>query len=71
MAQDVEAKGLRTSRGNQIDNKNLYWMLSNCAYINEAVHKGISHPGQLDAIIDRGLWDKMHLILKRAVFLQR
>jgi len=55
LAQEVEAKGLRISRGNQIDNKNLYWMLSNCASIGEAVHNGNSHPGEHDAIIDRCL----------------
>lgn len=41
-------------------------MLSNRAYIGEAVHKGDSYPGEHDAIIDRGLWDKVHLILKES-----
>lgn len=42
LAREVEAKGLRTSRGNWIDKKYLYRMLSNRAYIGEAVHKGES-----------------------------
>ncbi|WP_137113159.1 recombinase family protein [Rhodobacter sp. SY28-1] len=66
LAQEVEAKGLRTSRGNRIDKKYLYRMLSNRAYIGEAVHKGDSYPGEHDAIIDRALWDKVHLILKES-----
>jgi DNA invertase Pin-like site-specific DNA recombinase len=66
LAQEVEAKGLRTSRGNRIDKKYLYRMLSNRAYIGEAVHKGESYPGEHDAIIDRALWDKVHLILKES-----
>jgi hypothetical protein len=70
LAPEVEAKGVRTSCGNQIENKNLYWMLSNCADIGVAVHKGNSQPGEHDAIIDRGLWGRMQLTLKRAVFLQ-
>lgn len=37
LAREVEAKGLRTSRGNRIDKKYLYRMLSNRAYIGEAV----------------------------------
>jgi site-specific DNA recombinase len=41
-------------------------MLSNRAYIGEAVHKGESYPGEHDAIIDRALWDKVHLILKES-----
>jgi hypothetical protein len=45
-------------------------MLSNCAHLDEAVHKGDSHHGEHDAIIDRGHWGKMHLILTRAVFQQ-
>ena len=66
LAREVEAKGLRTSRSNRIDKKYLYRMLSNRAYIGEAVHKGESYPGEHDPIIDRGLWDKVHLILKES-----
>jgi site-specific DNA recombinase len=66
LAQEVESKGLRTSRGNRIDKKYLYRMLSNRAYIDEAVHKGDSYPGEHDAIIDCALWDKVHLILKES-----
>jgi hypothetical protein len=41
-------------------------MLSNRAYIGEAVHKGESYPGEHDAIIDRDIWDKVHTILKES-----
>ena len=41
-------------------------MLSNRAYIGEAVHKGDSYPGEHDAIIDTGIWDKVHAILKES-----
>ncbi|MEI2707374.1 MAG: recombinase zinc beta ribbon domain-containing protein [Ilumatobacteraceae bacterium] len=41
-------------------------MLSNRAYIGEAVHKGDSYPGEHDAIIDRALWDKVHAILQES-----
>lgn len=64
LADEVDARGLRTPRGNRIDKKYLYRMLSNRAYIGEAVHKGESHPGEHDAIIDRELWDKVHASLK-------
>lgn len=66
LAQEVEAKGTRTSRGNRIDKKCLYRVLSNGAYVGEAVHKGDSQPEEHDAIIDRTLWDKVHLILKES-----
>ena len=64
LAQEVEARGMLTARVNRIDKKHLYRILSNRAYIGEAVHKGDSYPGEHDAIIDRGVWDKVHLILK-------
>ena len=38
-------------------------MLSNRAYIGEAVHKGDSYPGEHDAIIERETWDRVHAIL--------
>ena len=41
-------------------------MLSNRAYIGEAVHKGDSYPGEHDAIIDREVWDKVHTILQES-----
>jgi site-specific DNA recombinase len=66
LAREVEAKGLRTSRGNRIDKKYLYRTLNNRAYSGEAVHKGDSYPGEHDAIIDRALWDKVHLIQKES-----
>ena len=58
--------GIRTPRGNRIDKKYLYRMLSNRAYIGEAVHKGDSYPGEHDAIFDREMWDQVHAILQES-----
>ena len=41
-------------------------MLSNHAYIGEAVHKGDSYPGKHDAIIYRETWDSVHAILRKS-----
>jgi hypothetical protein len=41
-------------------------MLSNRAYIGEAVHKGDSYPGEHDAIIDRETWDRSTPSCRRA-----
>ena len=41
-------------------------MLSNRAYIGEAVHKGDSYPGEHDAIIDSATWDRVHAILQES-----
>jgi site-specific DNA recombinase len=66
LAKEVEGRGVSTSRGNRIDKKYLYRMLSNRTYLGEAVHKGESYPGEHHAIIDHGIWDKVHLILKES-----
>ena len=66
LAREVCARGLGTPRGNRIDKKYLYRMLSNRAYLGEAVHKGDSYPGEHDAIIDRETWDRVHAILQES-----
>ncbi|WP_199257695.1 recombinase family protein [Paracoccus binzhouensis] len=66
LASEVGARGLGTPRGNRIDKKYLYRMLSNRAYLGEAVHKGDSYPGEHDAIVDRETWDKVHAILQES-----
>ena len=66
LAREVGARGLGTPRGNRIDKKYLYRMLSNRAYLGEAVHKGDSYPGEHDAIIDRETWDRVHAILQES-----
>ena len=66
LAREVSARGLGTPRGNRIDKKYLYRMLSNRAYLGEAVHKGDSYPGEHEAIIDRETWDRVHAILQES-----
>jgi DNA invertase Pin-like site-specific DNA recombinase len=66
LAQEVFVRGLGTPRGNRIDKKYLYRMLSNRAYIGEAVHKGESYPGEHEAIIERETWDRVHAILQES-----
>ena len=44
----------------------LYRMLNNRAYLGEAVHKDTSYPGEHKALIDRGIWDKVHAILQES-----
>ncbi|MDR5654365.1 recombinase family protein [Ruixingdingia sedimenti] len=66
LAREVGTRGIRTPRGNRIDKKYIYRMLSNRAYIGEAVHKGDSYPGEHDAIIDREIWDRVHAILQES-----
>src|SRR5467141_3007034 len=52
--------------GQLLDKGVLYRILSNRVYIGDAVHKGVSYPGEHQAIIDRKLWDQVHAILKQS-----
>jgi site-specific DNA recombinase len=53
----------RHRAGKPIDKCAIYKILNNRVYLGEAVHKGMSYPGEHEAIIDRGIWDKVHAIL--------
>src|SRR5690606_20974880 len=58
--------GPTTRSGKPIDKGTIYKMLHNRVYVGEAVHKGVSHQGEHEAIISRDLWDKVHAILARS-----
>jgi hypothetical protein len=49
-----------------VDKGALYKILNNRVYLGEAVHKGTAYRGEHEAIIARGLWDKVHAILKES-----
>ena len=66
LATELADKGVRNKRGRLIDKGFLYKLLNNRVYIGEAVHKGTGFPGEHKAIIDQGLWDKVHGILKES-----
>jgi site-specific DNA recombinase len=40
----------------------LYKMLENRVYLGEAVHKGVAHPGEHEAIIDRTIWERVEAV---------
>ncbi|MGE3336138.1 MAG: recombinase family protein [Rhodospirillaceae bacterium] len=58
----VTAAG-RAHEGRPFDKGHLYRLLHNRVYLGDAVHKGVSHPGEHEAIVPRGLWDEVHAIL--------
>lgn len=49
--------------GKPIDKGALYKILANRVYLGEAVHKGVSHPGEHVAIVECDIWEKVHAIL--------
>lgn len=47
----------RTIGGGPFSRGALYYLLRNRVYRGEAVHKGVAHPGEHDALINEALWD--------------
>jgi site-specific DNA recombinase len=59
----LRAEGITGKRGKLVDKGYLYKLLNNRVYVGQAVHKGISYPGEHKAIISQELWDEVHNIL--------
>jgi DNA invertase Pin-like site-specific DNA recombinase len=55
----------QTRRGARIDKKYLHKLLRNRIYLGELSHKGNWYPGAHPAIIDHGLWGRVHEILAK------
>src|SRR5213075_3042069 len=66
LVRELRQEGVRGKRGRLIDKGYVYQLFRNRVYIGEAVHKGISYPGEHDAIISRTLWDKVYAVLSKA-----
>ena len=66
LARELVLAGATNRYGHLLDKGVLYRLLNNRVYIGEAVHKGVSYPGEHQAIIDRKLWDQAHAILKQS-----
>ncbi len=66
LAQELRRDGSRNKQGTLIDKGYLYRLLNNRVYRGESLHKGTSYPGEHDAIIDEGLWDRAHAILQES-----
>src|SRR6266849_4423736 len=66
LARELVLAGATNRYGHLLDKGVLYRLLNNRVYIGEAVHKGVSYPGEHEPIIDRRLWDQVHAILKQS-----
>jgi len=60
LVREMRAKGVRGKRGRLIDKGYVYQLFRNRTYIGEAVHKGVSYPGEHKAIISKELWDRVY-----------
>jgi site-specific DNA recombinase len=59
LARQLIKEGVRNKYSKLIDKGILYKLLNNPVYVGEAVHKGVSYPGEHTAIVDRKIWDKV------------
>ncbi|MEZ5792840.1 MAG: recombinase family protein [Nitratireductor sp.] len=50
--------------GSSFSTGHLYWILQNPVYIGQTRHKGKTHPGRHEAIIDDNLWNKVQAQLQ-------
>jgi site-specific DNA recombinase len=66
VAKELVARGDRNKYGQLLDKGVLYRILNNRVYIGDAVHKGVSYPGEHQPIVDRKLWDRVHETLKES-----
>ncbi|GIX11800.1 recombinase family protein [Elioraea sp.] len=63
VVRELQAEGRLTKRGKPFDKGIVYKLINNRVYVGEAVHKGMSYPGEHEAIIDRDTFDKVQAIL--------
>jgi DNA invertase Pin-like site-specific DNA recombinase len=63
LARELRDEGVIAPSGKPFDKGALYHLLNNRTYLGLAVHKGTAYPGEHAAIVDQGLWDKVHAIL--------
>jgi DNA invertase Pin-like site-specific DNA recombinase len=66
LVRKLRAENIRGKQGKLVDKGYVYKLLNNRTYIGEAVHKGVSYPGEHQAIIDRVLWDRVHTVLRES-----
>jgi site-specific DNA recombinase len=56
-------EGALNKQGKPIEKGYLYRVLNNRLYVGKAMHKGVEHPGEHDAIIEQSLWDQVHALI--------
>ncbi|MBF0342246.1 MAG: recombinase family protein [Magnetococcales bacterium] len=71
MIQTLAEMGAKGKNGNPMDKGYIYRILSNRIYLGEIIMGQESFPGEHAAIIDRAIWDKVHLALAANTVQQR
>ena len=66
LVHSLRREGTCGKQGKLVDKGYVYKLLNNRVYVGEAVYKGTAYPGEHQAIVDRGLWDRVHAILRES-----
>jgi site-specific DNA recombinase len=66
LARELIEKDVRNRYGHRLDKGAIYKLLNNHTYIGEAVHKGVSYPGEHEPVIDQNTWDRARAILQES-----
>jgi len=64
LIEQLGQEGSLNKQGKPIDKGYLYRVLNNRVYLGEAVHKGMSYPGEHEPIIEPRLWEQVHALIK-------
>jgi site-specific DNA recombinase len=63
LVREMREQDVRGKQGRLIDKSYVYQLFRNRTYIGEAVHKGVSYPGEHKAIISKDLWQRVYDVL--------
>jgi len=63
LKESLDNGGVRSRTGHMFSRGGLYTLLTNPIYIGKVRHKGITYPGQHEAIIEQALWEQVQVKL--------
>ena len=66
LAKALQDEGVTSKTGRLLNKGDVYKLLNNPTYVGEAAHKGQIFAGEHDAIVDRPLWDRVHVLLQES-----
>lgn len=66
LSRELRQAHIKTRRGRLVDKGYLYKLLSNPLYLGKTSHKGVTYPGEHDAIIPNELWERVRAVMKES-----
>jgi site-specific DNA recombinase len=66
IVRELAAAGFVNKYGKSLDKGMLYKLLNNRVYVGDAVHKGVPHPGEHEAIVSQAQWDRVRSVMEES-----